>query len=118
MDLSTSSARTATRAQLYELARDRGVPGASRMSKAELAEHVASAASTDGPDQDGAHQDGARADSRGDPALASRVEAFRELVEDVVRFADEAAERLRRDHAGFVADHAMGALRRVDVVYR
>ncbi len=32
-------------------------------------------------------------------------------MDDIVRFALEAAERLRRDHEHFRADHAAGAFR-------
>ena len=40
------------------------------------------------------------------------------FVDDVVRFAVDAAERVRGDHEAFKADHALGAFRAVDVVYR
>ena len=36
------------------------------------------------------------------------------FVDDIVRFAEEAAERLRRDHRHFRADHAAGAFRFLD----
>lgn len=40
------------------------------------------------------------------------------FVDDLVRFADEAAERVRADHAHFVADHELGAFQSVDRDYR
>ena len=40
------------------------------------------------------------------------------FVEDVVRFADEAARRVRRDHQLFRADHELGAFQRTDIAYR
>ncbi len=40
------------------------------------------------------------------------------FVDDVVRFAEEADDRCSRDHQAFRADHALGAFRRIDLVYR
>jgi uncharacterized protein (DUF2252 family) len=40
------------------------------------------------------------------------------FVEDIVGFATEAADRVRSDHAHFRADHALGAFRAVDLVFR
>lgn len=40
------------------------------------------------------------------------------FVDDVVRFAEDAANRLRQDHEFFKTDHALGAFRMVDIVYR
>ena len=57
-------------------------------------------------------------------APADRFEAFRDLasraalVDDVVRFAEEAAERVRRDHDSFRRDHALGAFESVEVAHR
>jgi uncharacterized protein (DUF2252 family) len=48
-------------------------------------------------------------DAIGDPEL---------FVDDIARFAMEAAERVRTDHEHFRADHELGAFRRVDHVYR
>lgn len=39
------------------------------------------------------------------------------LVDDVVRYATEAAERVRSDHAHFRADHALGAFSAIDRVF-
>lgn len=44
---------------------------------------------------------------------------IRELfVDDIVRFADDADQRCTRDHQSFRDDHALGAFRRIDLVYR
>lgn len=40
------------------------------------------------------------------------------FVDDVVRYAAAAADRLRRDHEHFRADHALGAFERIDVAFR
>jgi uncharacterized protein (DUF2252 family) len=40
------------------------------------------------------------------------------FVDDMLRFADEAVDRLRRDHEHFRADHALGAFESVGVAYR
>ncbi|MFD1722495.1 DUF2252 domain-containing protein [Amnibacterium endophyticum] len=40
------------------------------------------------------------------------------FVDDLVRFCHEAAERNRRDHEAYRADHALGAFEKVDRVYR
>lgn len=40
------------------------------------------------------------------------------FVEDVVAFAEEAADRVRADHEHFRADHALGAFASVDIVFR
>jgi uncharacterized protein (DUF2252 family) len=40
------------------------------------------------------------------------------FVDDIVRYAEEAAVRLERDHEHFRRDHALGAFRIVDRVYR
>ena len=48
-----------------------------------------------------------------------RAMGSRELfVEDVLGFAKDACKRIRRDHVCFKRDHAMGAFRDVDVVFR
>lgn len=48
-------------------------------------------------------------DAIGDPTL---------FTDDIVRFAGAATDRVRRDHQHFAADHALGAFRRVDHVFR
>ncbi|WP_346618442.1 DUF2252 family protein [Blastococcus montanus] len=53
-----------------------------------------------------------------EPAILDAIGSRDLFVDDILRFAEEAAARVRRDHEYFVADHAMGAFRRVDVVYR
>lgn len=48
------------------------------------------------------------------------VEAIGEralFIDDVVRFAEEASDRVRTDHEHFLADHELGAFRRVDRAY-
>ncbi|WP_246627075.1 DUF2252 domain-containing protein [Modestobacter italicus] len=53
-----------------------------------------------------------------EPAILEAIGGRELFVDDVLRFADEAADRVRRDHEHFVADHALGAFQNVDVVYR
>jgi uncharacterized protein (DUF2252 family) len=40
------------------------------------------------------------------------------FIDDILRFAEDAADRARRDHDAFKADHRLGAFRDVDVIYR
>ena len=40
------------------------------------------------------------------------------FVDDIVRWAEEAVERVAHDHEAFRADHAMGAFRSIDLVFR
>ncbi|MBW3609238.1 MAG: DUF2252 domain-containing protein [Actinobacteria bacterium] len=40
------------------------------------------------------------------------------LVDDVARFAEEAAERMRRDQQAFRADHELAAFSAIDITYR
>lgn len=40
------------------------------------------------------------------------------FVDDIVRFAEEAADRVRSDHKIFRADHRLGAFRNIDIIYR
>jgi hypothetical protein len=52
-------------------------------------------------------------------ALILRAVGRQDLfVDDVVRFAEEAADRVRRDHHTFRADHAAGAFTEIDHVFR
>ncbi|MGY1915270.1 DUF2252 family protein [Blastococcus sp. SYSU DS0973] len=53
-----------------------------------------------------------------EPAILDAIGGRDLFVDDVLRFAEEAAARVRQDHEHFVADHALGAFRSVDVVYR
>jgi uncharacterized protein (DUF2252 family) len=39
------------------------------------------------------------------------------FIDDIARFAEEAADRVRRDHEFFIADHELGAFTMVDRVY-
>ena len=66
-----------------------------------------------------ARSDGAgRVDHDIEPEIVAAIGPPELFVDDIVRFAEEAADRVRRDHEVFVADHEQGAFRRVDVVYR
>ena len=40
------------------------------------------------------------------------------FVDDMIRFAQEAADRVRRDHKMFRADHKLGAFQHLDIVHR
>ena len=53
-----------------------------------------------------------------EPAIVGAIGGQELFVDDLLRFADEAVTRVRRDHDHFVADHELGAFRSVDVVYR
>ena len=53
-----------------------------------------------------------------EPAIMDAIGSHDLFVDDLLRFADDAVARVRRDHDHFVADHALGAFRSVDVVYR
>ena len=53
-----------------------------------------------------------------EPRILASVDPRQLFLDDVVRFAAEAAERLRSDHEAFRADHALGAFRTIDHVYR
>ncbi len=62
--------------------------------------------------------DGGGLDHDVEPAIAAAIGPGELFVDDIARFAREAAERARADHETFRADHALGAFRRVDVVHR
>lgn len=53
-----------------------------------------------------------------EPKIVEAIGAHDLFTDDILRFAEEAADRVRRDHELFKADHALGAFRSVDVVYR
>ncbi|SDX79048.1 Uncharacterized conserved protein, DUF2252 family [Modestobacter sp. DSM 44400] len=53
-----------------------------------------------------------------EPAILDAIGGHDLFVDDMLRFAEEAAARVRIDHWHFVRDHALGAFRSVDVVYR
>ena len=53
-----------------------------------------------------------------EPEILASVGDRRLFVDDIVRFADEAADRVRRDHQSFIDDHELGAFDHIDVVYR
>ncbi|GAB3685041.1 DUF2252 domain-containing protein [Salinisphaera aquimarina] len=52
-----------------------------------------------------------------EPAIVNAMGPPKLFVEDMVEFALEAADRVRRDHATFQADHALGAFRHLDIVH-
>ncbi|WP_370327347.1 DUF2252 domain-containing protein [Euzebya sp.] len=53
-----------------------------------------------------------------EPAILAAISPRELFVDDIIRFAEEATDRIRRDHEHFRADHALGAFRTIDVVYR
>lgn len=53
-----------------------------------------------------------------EPMIIEAMGAQAMFVDDMVRFAEEAADRMRRDHQAFKADHALGAFRNIDIIYR
>lgn len=53
-----------------------------------------------------------------EPKIVAAIGQHDLFVDDIVSYAEEAAERVRRDHEAFQADHALGAFRSVDNVYR
>lgn len=53
-----------------------------------------------------------------EPDIVAAIGVEDLFVEDVIRFAEEAADRCERDHEAFQADHDLGAFRSVDIVYR
>ncbi len=53
-----------------------------------------------------------------EPKIVEAIGPHELFIDDIQRFADEAAQRVRRDHRHFVADHALGAFDSIDTVYR
>ncbi len=53
-----------------------------------------------------------------EPEILAAIGPEKLFVDDLLRFAEEAAERVRTDHELFRADHALGAFGRVDLAYR
>lgn len=53
-----------------------------------------------------------------EPSIVAAASPHELFVCDIVRFAQEAADRLRDDHALFCDDHAKGAFDSIDMVYR
>ncbi|SPJ33775.1 DUF2252 domain-containing protein [Kushneria phyllosphaerae] len=53
-----------------------------------------------------------------EPAIIEAIGPAALFTEDMVAFAEEAAERVRRDHEMFREDHARGAFTQLDMVYR
>ena len=53
-----------------------------------------------------------------EPTIIQAIGAPALFLDDMIDFADEAAERLRRDHEMFRKDHQLGAFSHRDLVYR
>ena len=53
-----------------------------------------------------------------EPVILEAIGPEKLFVDDMLRFAEEAVARLRADHEHFRSDHARGAFRNVDRVYR
>jgi hypothetical protein len=53
-----------------------------------------------------------------EPKIVAAIGGQKLFVDDIVRFAEEAADRVRSDHELFIADHSLGAFASVDVIYR
>jgi uncharacterized protein (DUF2252 family) len=53
-----------------------------------------------------------------EPSIVAAASPRDLFVRDIVRFTEEAADRLKRDHAMFREDHALGAFASIDMVYR
>ena len=53
-----------------------------------------------------------------EPKIVAAIGSQKLFIDDIIRFAGEAADRVRRDHELFIADHELGAFASVDVVYR
>ncbi|MFZ3585449.1 DUF2252 domain-containing protein, partial [Loktanella sp. DJP18] len=53
-----------------------------------------------------------------EPSILAATNPKRLFIADLVRFTEEAADRLRADHTCFCEDHANGAFRNIDIVYR
>ncbi|WP_423823726.1 DUF2252 family protein [Salinisphaera sp. SPP-AMP-43] len=53
-----------------------------------------------------------------EPAIVNAIGPPDLFAQDMLEFALEAADRLRRDHAMFCADHALGAFKKLDLVHK
>lgn len=53
-----------------------------------------------------------------EPSIIAAASPRDLFIADIVRFTEEAADRLEKDHAFFREDHALGAFDSVDMVYR
>ena len=53
-----------------------------------------------------------------EPSIVAAAEPRHLFIADLVRFSEEAADRLKEDHAFFCQDHARGAFEQIDMVYR
>ncbi len=53
-----------------------------------------------------------------EPSIVAAATPRALFIADLVRFAEEASDRLEQDHAFFREDHALGAFDSIDMVYR
>lgn len=53
-----------------------------------------------------------------EPSIVAAASPRALFIDDIVRFTEEASDRLLSDHAAFREDHAHGAFDKIDVVYR
>ncbi len=53
-----------------------------------------------------------------EPSIVAAASPRKLFIADVLRFTEEAADRLQVDHADFCEDHAHGAFDKIDMVYR
>lgn len=53
-----------------------------------------------------------------EPLIVEAMGPPKLFVDDTVRFAEAAADRVRRDHDSFRADHRLGAFASIDIAYR
>ncbi len=53
-----------------------------------------------------------------EPSIVAAASPRKLFISDIVRFTEEAADRLKEDHAYFRQDHAQGAFDSIDIVYR
>ena len=66
----------------------------------------------------------ARSDEAGEidydvePKIVEATNPAQLFIKDILDFAEETGDRVRRDHAFFRADHKLGAFRNIDIVYR
>ena len=53
-----------------------------------------------------------------EPEILASIGPRELFVDDIISFADDAAQRVREDHEHFRADHELGAFRFIDRVFR
>lgn len=87
------------------------------LSKSDWQEYAATCGRTLAQAHALSDEDG-RVDYDIEPAILDVMRPQELFVDDVLRFAADAADRVAADHEHFRADHELGAFRRVDVAYR